>query len=392
MMTIRQKQALNTKVLSPAGEPDFAGDTHDSGAAIEMRKVVKTFKTSAGDFTALRGVNVDFMPGEFVGITGKSGSGKSTLANMITGIDRPTSGEVKMGGTYVHKLSESEMARWRGENLGIVFQFYQLLPMLNLVENVMLPMDFANRYAPAQREKRARELLDRVGLADLAEKMPAAVSGGQQQAAAIARALANDPQYLIADEPTGNLDSRTAEHIFDLFLQLSEQGKTVIMITHDPSLAERMSRQVVISDGEIINEWVRRTFPMLSHHQMLKLTQNLETQKYEPGQTIIEQGTEAEALYILTRGQVEIAVKDQRGQEKVVSRLSAGDYFGEVELLHENWAIATVRTAWETPVELVALKRNAITELIHEVKGLYEAVSRVVSSRRSENAAARSDS
>jgi putative ABC transport system ATP-binding protein len=264
--------------------------------------------------------------------------------------------------------------------------------MLNLVENVMLPMDFADRYAPAQREKRAMELLDLVGLADLANKMPSAVSGGQQQAAAIARALANDPQYLIADEPTGNLDSRTAEHIFDLFMQLSRQGKTVIMITHDPLLADRMSRQVVISDGEIINEWVRRTFPMLSHQQMLKLTHNLESMQYEPGQTIIEEGAEADALYILTRGHVEVAVRDKRGQDKVVTRLSPGEYFGEVELLEENWAIATVRTALETPVELVALKRTAIMELIHEVKGLYEAVSRVVTSRRKENAAARSES
>ena len=363
-----------------------------TGSAIEMHKIVKTFKTSAGDFTALRGVDMNFLPGEFVGVTGKSGSGKSTLANMITGIDRPTSGEIKVGDTFIHNLSESQMARWRGENLGIVFQFYQLLPMLSLVENVMLPMDFANRYPSAQREKRALELLDMVGLADLANKMPVAVSGGQQQAAAIARALANDPQYLIADEPTGNLDSRTADQIFELFLQLSQQGKTVIMVTHDPNLADRMSRQVVISDGEIINEWVRRTFPMLSHPQMLKLTHNLESMHYEPGQTIIEEGAVGEALYILTRGQVEVAVKDQRGQDKVVTRLSAGEYFGEVELLEENWAIATVRTALETPVELVALRRATIMELIHEVKGLYEAISRVVTFRRQENDAARSES
>ena len=360
--------------------------------AIQMQKIVKTFKTSAGDFTALRGVDMNFLPGEFVGVTGKSGSGKSTLANMITGIDRPTSGQIKVGDTFIHNLSESRMARWRGENLGIVFQFYQLLPMLNLVENVMLPMDFAGRYAPAAREKRAMELLDMVGLANLAYKMPSAVSGGQQQAAAIARALANDPQYLIADEPTGNLDSRTAEHIFELFMQLSREGKTVIMITHDPSLADRMSRQVVISDGEIINEWVRCAFPMLTHQQMLKLTHNLESKQFEPGQTIIREGAEADALYILTRGQVEVAVKDNNGQDKVVTRLSPGEYFGEVELLEENWAIATVRTALETPVELVALKRTVIMELVHEVKGLYEAVSRVVTSRQRENAAARSKS
>jgi ABC-type lipoprotein export system ATPase subunit len=365
-------------------QADSYGDT-----AIQMRKIVKTFKTSAGDFTALRSVDMDFIPGEFVGVTGKSGSGKSTLVNMITGIDRPTSGEVKVGDTFIHALGESEMARWRGQNLGIVFQFYQLLPMLSLAENVMLPMDFANRYPAAMREKRALDLLDMVGLANYANKMPSAVSGGQQQAAAIARALANDPQYLIADEPTGNLDSRTAEEIFKLFLQLSRNGKTVIMITHDPSLADRMSRQVVISDGEIINEWVYKTFPMLSHRQMLKLTQNMEAMQYEPGQTIIREGGEADALYILTRGEVEVAVKDNHGEDKVVTRLTPGEYFGEVELLEEDWAIATVRTALEAPVELLALKRDAIKEMLSEVKGLYESVSCVVTSRRNENAAAR---
>ena len=377
---LQRKKKNEVQVLTMASENE---------EAIQMRKIVKTFKTSAGDFTALRGVDMDFLPGEFVGVTGKSGSGKSTLVNMITGIDRPTSGEVKVGDTFIHHLGESEMARWRGQNLGIVFQFYQLLPMLSLAENVMLPMDFANRYPAAMREKRALELLDMVGLADLANKMPSAVSGGQQQAAAIARALANDPQYLIADEPTGNLDSRTAEHIFDLFMQLSRDGKTVIMITHDPALADRMSRQVVISDGEIINEWVRKAFPMLSHPQMLKLTKNLEAMQYEPGQTIIREGGEADALYILTRGEVEVSVKDNRGEDKLVTRLTPGEYFGEVELLEEDWAIATVSTALETPVELLALKRDAITELLHEVKGLYESISRVVKSRRTENAAAR---
>lgn len=378
-----QREKRTTGQFMPAVS---SGDT-----SIQMRKIVKTFKTSAGDFTALRGVDMDFLPGEFVGVTGKSGSGKSTLINMITGIDRPTSGQVQVGDTLINSLNESEMARWRGQNLGIVFQFYQLLPMLNLVENVMLPMDFANRFAAAEREKRAMALLDMVGLADFAHKMPTSISGGQQQAAAIARALANDPQYLIADEPTGNLDSRTAEHIFDLFMQLSRDGKTVIMITHDPSLADRMSRQVVISDGEIINEWVRKTFPMLSHQQMLRLTHNMEAMQYEPGQTIIQEGDEAEALYILTRGEVEIAVKDHRGEDKVVTRLTPGEYFGDVELLESDWAIATVRTALEAPVELLALKRAAITELVHEVKGLYESISRVVSSRKRENAAAREE-
>jgi putative ABC transport system ATP-binding protein len=211
----------------------------DDQAYIQMRRIVKTFNTPAGDFHALRGINVDFHQGEFVSVVGKSGSGKSTLANMITGIDRPTSGEVKIGDTYVHHLSESEMARWRGRNLGIVFQFYQLLPMLSLLENVMLPMDFCNMYAPETREQRALALLDMVGLADHAHSMPSTVSGGQQQSAAIARALANDPPVIVADEPTGNLDSRAASAVFEIFEALMERGKTILMVTHDNALAQR---------------------------------------------------------------------------------------------------------------------------------------------------------
>lgn len=225
-----------------------------AGSLIQMRQIVKTFKTPAGDFTALKGIDADFYPGEFVSVVGKSGSGKSTLVNMITGIDRPTSGEVKIGDTYVHRLNESEMSRWRGRNLGIVFQFYQLLPMLSLLENVMLPMDISRLYTPAERERRALELLDRVGLAAVAHKMPAAVSGGQQQSAAIARALANDPPLIVADEPTGNLDSRAAAAIFELFEGLVAQGKTVIMVTHDPALAQRAGRILRLADGEIVQD------------------------------------------------------------------------------------------------------------------------------------------
>jgi putative ABC transport system ATP-binding protein len=237
-------------VTNPCGQDPNTSN----GALIQMRQITKIFETSAGDFTALKGINADFREGEFVSIVGKSGSGKSTLVNMVTGIDRPTSGEVKIGDAYVHKLSESEMARWRGRNLGIVFQFYQLLPMLSLVENVMLPMDFCDMYDAGERERRAMELLDMVGLADHARKMPNAVSGGQQQSAAIARALANDPPIVIADEPTGNLDSRAAEIVFRVFEDLAGRGKTILMVTHDGGLARRASRTLLLSDGEIINE------------------------------------------------------------------------------------------------------------------------------------------
>ena len=189
---------------------------------IELREVVKTFKTTAGDFQALKGINLTFEQGEFTSIMGKSGSGKSTLINMITGIDHPTAGSVRVGEAEIHRMSQGKMAEWRGRTLGIVFQFFQLLPTLSVLENTMLPMDYCNMYAPAEREGRAMELLKLMGLEGEADKLPLALSGGQQQIAAIARSLANDPAIIMADEPTGNLDSRTAEHVLAIFGELDQ--------------------------------------------------------------------------------------------------------------------------------------------------------------------------
>ncbi len=200
---------------------------------IQLRQITKTFSTAAGDFTVLKGIDAIFFPGEFIGVIGKSGSGKTTLVNMITGIDRPTTGEVYVEEVAVHKLNENKLAIWRGKHLGIVFQFFQLLPTLTLVENVMLPMDFCKMYAPRERKVRAMELLSMLEMEDHANKLPTAISGGQQQRVAIARALANNPPIILADEPTGNLDSKTAGVIFDIFNNLVKEGKTVIMVTHD---------------------------------------------------------------------------------------------------------------------------------------------------------------
>ncbi len=186
-------------------------------AYIELRDVRKAYKTAAGDFLALRGVNLTFERGEFTAIIGKSGSGKSTLINMITGIDHPTSGSVRIGDIELYKMKEGRMAEWRGRNMGIVFQFFQLLPTLTILENILLPMDYCNMYGPGERVARAETLMELVGLDGMADKLPAALSGGQQQIAAIARALANDPPILLADEPTGNLDSRSANHVLNLF-------------------------------------------------------------------------------------------------------------------------------------------------------------------------------
>ena len=255
-----------------------------------MRQVVKTYHTAAGAFTALKGVDLQVDPGEFVAVIGKSGSGKSTLINMITGIDRPTPGEVLVGGTAVHGLSEGQLAEWRGRNIGVIFQFFQLLPTLTVVENVMLPMDFCGMYTPRQRVSRAMQLLEQVEMADQADKLPSALSGGQQQRVAIARALANDPPILVADEPTGNLDSKTAESVFRLFEDLVRQGKTILMVTHDHDLARRVSRTVMVSDGEIIEEYLARAFPRLTEQQLVRATRQLQSERHAAGAVIMREG------------------------------------------------------------------------------------------------------
>ncbi len=218
---------------------------------IQVKDVVKTFQVGDGEVTILKGISFDVTKGEFVSIVGPSGNGKSTLLNMITGIDRPSGGEILVTDQPVHKMSENKLAAWRGKNVGIIFQFFQMLPALSLLQNVILPMDFAKMYTPKERRERALHLLDMVGLAEQAEKLPSMVSGGQQQRAAIARALANDPPLLVGDEPTGNLDSRTAGDIFELFGELVSQGKTMIMVTHDKELARRVPRRIEINDGQI---------------------------------------------------------------------------------------------------------------------------------------------
>ena len=221
---------------------------------IEIRDVVKSFPVGNTTITILKGVSFHVKAGEFVSIVGPSGNGKSTLLNMVTGIDRPSSGEIIVTGKPVHKMSEDQLAGWRGDNVGIIFQFFQMLPALNLLQNVILPMDLANKFPARERRTRALELLERVGLADQAHKLPSQVSGGQQQRAAIARALANDPPLLIADEPTGNLDSRTSQDVFELFTSVVSSGKTLLMVTHDKELASRVPRVVEILDGRITRD------------------------------------------------------------------------------------------------------------------------------------------
>jgi putative ABC transport system ATP-binding protein len=235
----------------------FAQPANADEPIIRLQEVSKIYKSGSQPFTALNGIDLTVGKGEFLAVVGKSGSGKSTLMNLITGIDRPTAGSVVVAGTAVHKLNEERTAIWRGRTIGVVFQFFQLLPTLTAIENIMLPMDFCHLYSFRQRRERAMALLEQMEMAEHAHKVPATLSVGQQQRVAIARAMDNDPPILAADEPTGNLDSKSAEAVFRLFEEVVGQGKTIVMVTHDQELARRVSRMVLLADGRLVCDSVQ---------------------------------------------------------------------------------------------------------------------------------------
>jgi putative ABC transport system ATP-binding protein len=307
----QNKKTRSLKKVFDVSTPDSTLVTNGK-PLIEMRDIFKVYKTNAGEFTALKGVSADFYPGQFVSIIGKSGSGKSTLLNMITGIDRPTSGKILIGDTYLQGLSESQFSEWRGRNLGIVFQFFQLLPMLSLLENTILPMDFCRMYTPPERETRARELLEMVGLQSFVDKLPAAVSGGQVQCAAIARSLANDPPIIVADEPTGNLDSRTADMVLDLIDELVKKGKTVLVVTHDEAVARHASRTLVICDGELVDENISRILPHISHRSMLMIAHETIDFIRKPGENLFSDASEIPGMVLVVEGELDIRNSDGR--------------------------------------------------------------------------------
>jgi len=357
-------------------------------AMVDLRGVVKIFKNAAGEFKVLKGIDLTIPPGEFVAVVGKSGSGKSTLLNMITGIDYPTAGQVVIGGTDIyHKMSESQRSLWRGRNLGIVFQFFQLLPMLTLLENVMLPMDYAGMYDFDERPKRALELLGMVGLEEFSNKLPLAISTGQQQSVAIARALATDPPLIVADEPTGNLDSRSANAMIDLFDQLVRQGKTIVMVTHDPSLTARTSRTVVIFDGELIDETIVRALPLLRHRHMLEFSRLAEHRVYQPGQTIISRDQQVDYFYMIAKGEVDVVLLGRRKSDVNIARIGPGNFFGEIELLRGGRSIANVRAASDGSAELLVLQRDDFLRVIHESPITADALGSIVQQRLEEHRA-----
>ncbi len=363
----------------------------DNHSMIDLHEVNKYYKTAVGDFQALNNVDLQINAGEFVSIIGKSGSGKTTLLNMITGIDIPSNGEVWVNNTAVHKLSENKMARWRGKNLGVVFQFFQLLPMISVVENIMLPMDFCRTYPMRERYDRAMQLLELVELADHAHKLPTALSGGQQQRVAIARALANDPPVVIADEPTGNLDSKTAESVFSLFNDLVAKGKTIIIVTHDSALAKRAHRTALIADGEIVNEYVAKAMPALTTAQLLQLTRTAKTQHYEAGTMILSEGSNADTFYVVAKGTVEVILPRANQSDVVALQLGAGKYFGEIEFFHEKKHLASIRASESGPVEVLAIGYDQLKELLNQSEAAREALSQMADKHEDENLSQRGD-
>jgi ABC-type lipoprotein export system ATPase subunit len=352
--------------------------------AIVLRGVDKVYENAAGKFVALKSIDMQLNYGQFISIVGKSGCGKSTLLNMITGIDHPTAGEVIVGNERIYEMSKSQRALWRGRNMGVVFQFFQLLPTLTLLENTILPMDYCKVYPFNERPERAMELLKIVGLEEDAHKLPASVSSGQQQGAAIARALATDPALILADEPTGNLDSRSAEIILNLFEQLAAGGKTILIVTHDPSITQRTDQTIILSDGEIIDQTVARALPFLSHPQMLAATHQAKKQEYTPQATILRQGESVEHFFMIVSGEVEIVVNKDQSNEMSLACLGPGQFFGEIELTQGGDSIASVRAA-KRGTELALLPRETFYKLIDGSPLTRDALHDVAATRRAEN-------
>lgn len=338
---------------------------------INLKEVSKIYRNAAGEFVALRNINLNFYKGEFVGVIGKSGSGKSTLVNMITGIDRPTAGNVFVEGVDVHAMRESKQARWRGLNLGVVFQFFQLLPMLSLVENVLLPMDFCNTYPEEERFDRAMDLLTMVGLKDDVHKLPGAVSGGQQQSAAIARALANDPPIIIADEPTGNLDAKTADSVYEKFETLTAEGRTVIMITHDPEIEHRLSRKVLLSDGEVIDPLLKSVFSWFPRPVLRQLTHEIRSASFRGGTSLDLSTKFASELILLETGKV--LISHHQGSHKGESTLlNPGDFFSGYDL-HQDPNLKHYAAKVESDqAKVIYLPFESVRNLLGEDRGHLE--------------------
>jgi ABC-type lipoprotein export system ATPase subunit len=389
-INIERERALHHVSKSPVEIVPSSKEHYNEKPAIVLRNVEKVYENAAGKFLALKSIDLQLNYGQFISIVGKSGCGKSTLLNMVTGIDHPTAGDVIIGDEHIYKMSESKRALWRGKNMGVVFQFFQLLPTLTLLENTMLPMDYCNLYPFYERPVRAMELLKMVGLEDQAHKLPTAVSSGQQQSAAIARALANDPSIILADEPTGNLDSRAADNVLNLFENLARNGKTILIVTHDPSITQRTDQTIILSDGEIIDQTVARALPFLSHPQMLAATKQAERRKIDAKATILRQGEAVSHFFMIESGEVEIIATNKQGKEMQLARLGHGQFFGEVELTQGGHSIAHVQGA-SHGAELTLLPKELFYELIDGSPLTRHAMHEIAATRLAENKRRKSD-
>lgn len=360
------------------------------GKLIELRGVEKIYRTDAGDFVALDGIDLTIGRGEFVSIVGRSGSGKTTLINMLTGIDRPTAGSIHVAGSAVRDLTESELAAWRGRNVGVVFQFFQLLPTLTVLENVMLPMGLCGLYENSERIERGQRLLSLMGIeGELVNQLPSRLSGGQQQRAAIARALANDPPIVVTDEPTGNLDSKSADRVMDLFESLVETGKTVLMVTHDSDLAARAPRTLTLADGELVNEHLAKALPTLDYDLLLRATRNLQFNTYQPGEIIIMPDTQPDDFYVVIDGQVEVLL-DTDGQTTHLDRLGPNQFFGEIAILNGGTRTALVRASQSEPVKVAELDRAVFQEVVDASQETHATLSDIIRQRLANQRRARS--
>jgi putative ABC transport system ATP-binding protein len=345
--------------LRSYNQPDFQWE--NGRPIIEVNGLEKYFKTAGATGHVLKNINLKIEKGEFVSIIGRSGSGKSTFINMLTGIDHPSSGEVRVADTLLQAFPEGKIAEWRGRTLGIVFQFFQLLPTLSLLENVLLPMDFCAMYAPAEREERALRLLDRVGLRDLAHILPGAVSGGQQQCAAVARALANDAPILIADEPTGNLDSASAEDVLQLFEELVGMGKTILMVTHDRGLARRANRSLLLSDGELVDDLFVWAFPGLPDEVLLHLSHLARSETCASGLRLTELN---DVVVVRSGGLLVRGCPSLQGAEGEPARILAGQWVDLRKLSAECVPDVSVGAWEEGPVVLSRISGDEFDRLV----------------------------
>ena len=352
---------------------------------VDIRNLRKVYQTPAGEFIALENLSVKIDSGNFIAVIGRSGSGKSTFINCLTGIDSPTSGEIYIDNVAVHKLSELQLARWRGKRIGLVFQFFQLLPTLTLAENVILPMELNNTYPQHKRRKRAMELLDRVGLAGHAHKLPSDTSGGQQQRVAIARSLANDPAVIICDEPTGNLDAVNALDMFRLFEELRDQGKTIVMVTHDEELAQRANHVFLIENGVLVNEYLSDLLDELTEEQFNEFIKHAHITDYAAGSTIITEGSIGDEFFIVLDGTVDIFVK-RKNRDVLVARKTKGGFFGEMALLGDGRRLATVRAGSNEATKLASITRSTFQHLMEESPSFRHQMENLFDSHAKHNA------